>query len=339
MKIQFVEPPAAQRIGGLDGAIRSLEKALQQLGHEVTSSLAFQPTDVVHFHGLWQPSHATLSKRLSTESIPFVVSPHGMLEPWAWRHKWWKKWPYFFLRERGHLHRSHRLLATAPMEERRLQTMLPRCHVTTLPLGFTGNAQPNYEAARAQLGWSPNETVLLFLSRVHEKKGLDLLLHALADVHTASSPIRLAIVGGGEPAYVASLENLAATLRLPRVDWMGEIWGDARWKYFQGADLFCLPSHSENFGLAVLEAFQVGTPALTTTTTPWADAGAERVFLAEPATSSVTQALRNFLASGKKTPAERRAIAEWARNHYAWESIAPRYAAFYQELVRPRSTD
>ncbi len=337
MKIQFVEPPAAQRIGGLDGAIRSLENALQQLGHEVTSGNTFQPTDVVHFHGLWQPSHAALSKRLVAEGVPFVVSPHGMLEPWAWRHKWWKKWPYFFLRERGHLHRSHRLLATAPMEERRLQTMLPRCHVATLPLGFTGNAQPNYEAARAELGWAPEEVVLLFLSRVHEKKGLDLLLHALAKAG-ASSSIRLAVVGGGEPSYVEGLKDLAAALRLPRVDWIGEIWGETRWKYFQGADLFCLPSHSENFGLAVLEALQVGTPALTTTTTPWTAAGSSRVFLAEPAVSSVTHALRDFFATGRKTPTERAAIAEWARANYAWESIGPRYAAFYQELIQPRSS-
>jgi glycosyltransferase involved in cell wall biosynthesis len=332
MKIQFVEPPAALRIGGLDGAIRSLERALQQLGNEVVGNEAFQKADIVHFHGLWQPSHSTLSKRLAAEGIPFVVSPHGMLEPWAWRHKWWKKWPYFFLRERAHLQRSRSLLATAPMEEHRLQTMLPRCRVTTLPLGFTGDAQPNYEAARAELGWAPEETVLLFLSRVHEKKGLDLLLHALANSNPPPST-RLAIVGGGDPAYVASLKTLAATLRLPRVDWLGEIWGEARWKYFQGADLFCLPSHSENFGLAVLEAFQIGTPALTTTTTPWAEAGAERVFLAEPTISSVTQVLGNFFAVGRKTSAERDAIAAWAEANYAWASIAPRYAAFYRELI------
>ena len=57
-----------------------------------------------------------------------------------------------------------------------------------------------------------------------------------------------------------------------RIEWKGAVWGEARWPYFQGADLFCLPTHSENFGLAILDACQVGTPALTTTETPWSEA-------------------------------------------------------------------
>jgi glycosyltransferase involved in cell wall biosynthesis len=97
---------------------------------------------------------------------------------------------------------------------------------------------------------------------LHPKKGLDLLLRALA-VTELPEMSRLVIVGGGDPYYVSKLRSLAASLadRLPKIDWVGEVWGAARWPYFQGANLFCLPTHSENFGLAVLEACQVGTPA------------------------------------------------------------------------------
>lgn len=325
MKISFLEPPPAQRIGGLDSAIRSLEAALRSLDIEVAG--ADDSADVVHFHGLWQPAHARISRKLGK---PFIVSPHGMLEPWAWRHKWWKKWPYFLLSERHHLRRSRCLLATAPCEERRLREMMPEQRVATLPLGFTGEARPDFAAARARLGWAADETVLLFLSRLHEKKGLDLLLHALATIEVLGTT-RLVIVGGGESRYVGSLRALAARLRLPRVDWVGEVWGEARWPYFQGADLFCLPSHSENFGLAVLEACQVGTPALTTSTTPWGEWLRDgRGIIVEPEIASIATGLERFFAN---PPRARDELAEWARGEFSWAALAPRYAALYRELA------
>lgn len=334
MKIRFVEPPAAQRIGGLDGAIRSLEAALRVLGHEVSSDVTLppQPGEVFHFHGLWQPAQARLSRSLHRAGVPFVVSPHGMLEEWAWRHKWWKKWPYFLLCERAHLARASALLATAPMEAARIRHFLPRQRIETIPLGFTGQATPDYTAARAALGWADDETVLLFLSRLHVKKGLELLLRALAECRPPAST-RLVIVGGGDPAYVASARALAESLPLPRIDWVGEVWGEARWPYFQGADLFCLPSYSENFGLAVLEACQVGTMALTTDTTPWGEwLSPDRGHIASPVVDSVTAALQRFFALPRRTPSDRARLAEWAHSQFSWAALAPRYAELYRQL-------
>ena len=333
MKVCFHEPPPEQRVGGLDGAIRSLEAALRNHGIEVLDGTDTFEADLVHFHGIWQPAHSRISAQLAENRVPFLVSPHGMLEPWAWRHKWWKKWPYFFLRERAHLRRSQCLLATAPTEARRLQTMLPGHRVEAVPLGFTGNAQPRYADARAQLGWTREETVLLFLSRLHTKKGLDLLLRALSRCVVPQST-RLVIVGGGEPAYVKSMQALAQRLALPRVDWIGEVWGDARWAYFQGADLFCLPSHSENFGLAVLEACQVGTLTLTTNQTPWETwLKQERGIIVSPDEASIAAGLTSFFTDQKRDAKNRTALAEWARSEFSWAALTPRYAALYQSLT------
>ena len=83
MKIRFFEPPAEQKVGGLDAAIVSLRKALESLGHEVRvngDTPARSDTDVVHFHGLWQRNFSALAKACVRENIPFVASPHGMLE-------------------------------------------------------------------------------------------------------------------------------------------------------------------------------------------------------------------------------------------------------------------
>jgi len=279
MTVYFFEPPMPQKVGGLDLAIRTLRSYLIEAGTAIKNETEFQaqgdnsPNEtVVHFHGLWQPQFLKASRRCRSRNIPYVVSPHGMLEPWAWKHKRWKKWPYFLLFERNHLLRAASLLATSDMEAGNLRRFFPRARCSVIPLGLPDSHLPDHAGARQSLGWQPNEKILLFLSRIHPKKGLDLLLNSLADLDRQSHPgIRLVVVGGGDAVYVSRLRALAdeRKSKLPRIDWLGEIWGKEKWSYLQGADLFCLTSFSENFGLAVLEALQVGTRVLTTNTVPW----------------------------------------------------------------------
>ncbi|MDR3406403.1 MAG: glycosyltransferase [Chthoniobacter sp.] len=338
LKLVFSVPPPEQRVGGLDSAIQSLRRALTNLGVSVVDELPATPAPntLVHFHGLWQPAHARLAKQCIARRIPYVVSPHGMLEPWAWRHKRWKKWPYFHLLEKGHLNRARAVLATAEPEARRLQKFLPRQRIETHPLGLTGNAGPDYERARERLGWKPEEHVLLFLSRIHVKKGLNLLLEALATMPVPKDT-RLVIVGEGEPFYVRGLQTFARqhAARLPPIEWVGAVWSDARWAYFQGADLFCLPTHSENFGLAVLEACQVGTPALTTTETPWAEQlSTGRGFIGQPTVDSIRQNLTEFFRQPRWDPARRATLSEWAYANYDWKTLAQKYVAFYESALR-----
>jgi glycosyltransferase involved in cell wall biosynthesis len=336
VNVVFFTPPPEQRIGGLDAAIDGLRGALARQGIAVADELPAGngAETVAHFHGLWQRPHLRAARECATRGIPCVVSPHGMLEPWAWRHKRWKKWPYFHLVEKHRLARATTLLATAPAEARRLQNFFPAQRIEALPLGLTGEARPDYENARARLGWQPRERVLLFLSRLHVKKGLDLLLRALA---AAPSPpdVRLVIVGNGEPSHVRHLQQLAAEHRatLPPIEWKGAVWGAERWPYFQGADLFCLPTHSENFGLAILEACQVGTPVLTTVETPWAAELADgRGFIGQPSVESVRQLLAQFFAQPLRDSAARDALAQWAWTEFHWDTLAGRYAAFYDSL-------
>ena len=340
MKIRFFEPPEEQKVGGLNAAIKSLRIALEKLGHEVRingDAPTRRDTDAVHFHGLWQRRFPSLANACRREGIPFIVSPHGMLEPWARRKKWWKKWPYFHLVEKRWIAGAARVLATAEPEAARLRGIFPRSRVESLPLGLTADKHPDYVAARAQLGWNADETVLLFLSRIHEKKGLDMLLTALSELHgMLPEATRLVIVGPEEqPDYAARCRDFITqnAQRLPRTDWLGAVWGEDRWSYFQGADLFCLPTHSENFGLAVLEACQVGTPALTTTETPWSETLASgRGFIARPEIADIRAQLARFFSTPRITADERDTLAAWAWANYDWAKLAPRYAALYESL-------
>jgi poly(glycerol-phosphate) alpha-glucosyltransferase len=335
--VHFVEPPAELRVGGLDAAIRSLEAALRNHDIGVTSGTAKDaaPGDVVHFHGLWQPSHARRSAELRRRGIASVVSPHGMLEQWAWRHKSWKKWPYFWLVECRHLRRAACVLATAPQEERRIREFLPQQDVRTLPLGFTADAQPDYHAARARLGWTSDETVLLFLSRLHAKKGVDLLFQALASIDVPIQT-RVVIVGGGETSYVRSLRELAAenAARLPRIDWVGEVWGDARWAIFPGRG-FILPS----FALGKLRTRRSGSvPGWHARADDNYDAlgrmaACEYAYIAEPNSASIAQRLREFFGKPPVGDEKRQAFANSVQATFSWSVLGPRYAALYRELA------
>ncbi len=338
MKILFQEPPPAQRIGGLEAAISALRHVMMIIGEEVYDSVpengSLTSMRAVHFHGLWQPRYPRLAAQCVTSGVPYVVSPHGMLEPWAWRHTAWKKWPYYFLIERRFLRNASCILATAESEAARIRRLLPDQRVEMLPLGMTDFFGPDYNAARTRLNWKRDELVLLFLSRIHVKKGLDLLLKALRGMPLPSN-LRLVVVGGGDARYVDSLKRFARenAAQLPKIDWMGEIWGEERWDYFQGADLFCLPTHSENFGLAVLEALQVGTPVLTTRTTPWVEyLTADRGLIADPTVDSLKESLTTFFAAPRRSPESRKEIASWAHATFSWSKLGPRYRSLYAGL-------
>lgn len=344
MIVDFHEPPEPLMLGGLDPAIRSLEAYLNSQGitvrcrrEGVEDGLDGAP-DVAHIHTLWRPELLRVSAGCRRDGIPYVVSPHGMLEPWAWRAKRWKKWPWFQLFERRHLMGAARLLTTSEQESRNLRKLMPRARCVALPLGMATRTKPDYAAARRELGWGKDEIVLLYLSRIHPKKGLDLLLAALAREGKASArPVRLVIVGDGDWEYVSRLKAFAGheRERLPRVDWIGEVWGEEKWKYFQAADLFCLTSHSENFGIAVLEALQVGTRVLVSDQTPWGEVpewGAG--FVVSPDEQEIAAGFRKFFGGARWTNDERENLARMIHEKFSWDAVGPGYVRLYEEITK-----
>jgi glycosyltransferase involved in cell wall biosynthesis len=342
MEIHFYEPPAALRIGGLDPAIRSLQEFLEQRGLKVRinssiGELSASSRPVVHFHSLWRPGFLRISAYCRAHGIPYLVSPHGMLEPWSWKEKRWKKWPWFLLLERQHLGGASRLLTTSDSEARNLSRFFPAEKCVALPLGMTSAHRPDYLAARRAHGWRDSEKVLLFLSRIHPKKGLHLLFEALTKIDERSlAAVRLVIVGDGDETFVRQLKaSVEADIkRMPRVEWIGGVWDERKWTYMQGADLFCLPTFSENFGLAILEALQVGTRVLTTTQTPWTAVPSWNAgFIVDPVVDQVRSAVVEFLARPEWSLEERAALSRQIHDRFSWETIGPDYLRLYETVL------
>jgi glycosyltransferase involved in cell wall biosynthesis len=170
---------------------------------------------------------------------------------------------------------------------------------------------------------------------------MHLLLEGLAEVpDPLTESVRLVVVGDGPADYQERLRSIEESNRdrLPPIDWEGAVWGDEKWTYLQGADLFCLPTHSENFGLVVLEACQVGTPVLTTTGTPWRfledwNSG----LIAEPNADSLETALQRYLTSFAWSQTQRTELAERTRKRFSLESVGRQYLDMYTTVIEETS--
>lgn len=344
MTLHFFEPPPQQKIGGLDLATKSLKGFLERSGIVVINDSPTETiggsrgAEIVHFHGLWQRKFPRISAHCRRQGVPYIVSPHGMLEPWAWQHKWWKKWVYFHLVEHKHLDKARRLLATSAIEARNLENFFPRSDPMILPLGLAESREPAYATARQTLGWGESEIILLYLSRIHPKKGLPILLRALASLgpEPGLRSIRLVIVGGGSESYVRKLKAFVRNQHqhLPRVDWVGEVWSEDKWGYLQGADLMCIPSYSENFGFVILESLQVGTRVITTDQTPWDSIPSWNAgWIVRPRVDTLTTAIRQYLAHPEWSEDQRSRLAAETCERYSWEKIGPEYLRFYESIV------
>ena len=337
-KINFVLPPSPLFAAGLKNAVDGLAQSLVNAGVTVSFGLEHDTSiDLHHFHGLWHREHSKFGSELSSRGVPFVISPHGMLEPWAIKNKWWKKRLYLTAIEKYHLKRATSLFAASKMEANSISNILVPKFCPIIPIGCMDPKGVNYEHTRGNLGWGRDELVLLFLSRLDKKKGLELLFETLnnLDMNRAT---RLVIVGDGEPKYVSELKRQSLTLNQPnlKIEWVGSVWGEDRWQYFQASDLFCLPTYSENFGIAVLEALYAGTPVLTTDQTPWKEhQDIEGLIISQPTPGSLKKGLQIALSQFSNwTLAERQTLSQWASDNYAWRNLAAEYLTTYNDVMR-----
>lgn len=220
--------------------------------------------DIVHVNCCWQPESAFVQKWSNSRGFKTVYSPHGMLEPWIMsRHYWTRKIPALLFYQRAAIVRSDVIHATADSERQNLLKLRYNNNVIVIPNGI--------DVRRIEMkdSWEKKKT-LLFLSRIHVKKGIDLLINAVAELKDNMKGYQVLIAGEGDAGYIAELKNLTKQKGVNGiVRFIGGVYGDTKWELYRNADILVLPTHSENFGIVVAEALASGTPVITTTGTPW----------------------------------------------------------------------
>jgi len=227
--------------------------------------------DAVVVNGIWQYGSFAVWRALRGAGVPYFVFPHGMLDPYFKRAhplKHMKKLLYWRLGEYRVLRDARAVLFTCEEEMLLARESFSPYRVREQVVGF-GTAPPPYQREHALADYHlafpelAGRRTLLFLGRLHAKKGCDLLIEAFAVLARRDPQWHLVMAGPATPAFSAQLKALAARLGLAsRITWAGMLSGTGKWGALYAADAFVLPSHQENFGIAVAEALACGTPVL-----------------------------------------------------------------------------
>jgi len=228
--------------------------------------------DRVIVNGLWQYHSFGAWRALHALGIPYLVFPHGMLDPWFKRTyplKHVKKMLYWWWADYRVLRDAAAVCFTCDEERLLARRSFRRYRARECVVGYGVDdpppASPAQTAAFAQAvpQAPPGSRILLFLSRIQEKKGCDLLLRAFASELASDPQWHLVMAGPDQEGWQATLAALARQLGIAdRISWPGMLTGDAKWGAFRAAEVFCLPSHQENFGVVVAEALACGCPVL-----------------------------------------------------------------------------
>lgn len=220
--------------------------------------------DIVHLNYSWMPGCSYMNSVAKKLGYPTVLTPHGMLEPWILnRHYWTKKLPALLLYEKKVIKQANIIHSTAESEKENLMRLGYNKNIHVIANGI------DIDRIDIKKDWKLHKKIL-FLSRVHVKKGLNYLIEAVSVLKEEMNGYEVIIAGEGDDNYIEELKTLARNKGVETiVNFIGSIYGDKKWHLYQDADIFILPTHSENFGIVVAESLACGTPVITTDGTPW----------------------------------------------------------------------
>lgn len=293
--------------------------------------------DVIHAHELWHYPLYVASRESRRRGIPLVVTPHGCLAPLALSNDRLLKRIYSPLVQRRILNKASLVHVLTGPEEQDARSSGVSSPTTVIPAGVEIGPSPYGSAASkaraSSEGKKPFE--ILFLGRIIPNKGAGLLVDAVASLRDGGHNVRLTMAGPCSPDYRSHLEDRIESLGLGEaISFPGFVTGSGKDEVFARADLFVLPSYSEGFSIAVLEAMAQGLPALLSPRCNFPEAAQAGAALeVEPAVDPLADALESLL----ENPEEARQMGLRGRalvkEQYSWETIAAQFLEAYRQLA------
>lgn len=295
--------------------------------------------DLIQIHALFSMPSTLAMVLARLKGIPYVVAPHGLLCQWSLQQSTTKKFTYLRLIERLNLNRSAGLHLNSPLEQREMKPLQLQAPSFVLSHGL--QVPPPLPDAplrlRAMLQVPADEPIILFLSRLHYKKGLEILIASLARIQ--QERFTFVIAGSGDPEYEAEIRALLQSTGLgDRTRLVGFVEGETKDLILQGATVFALTSYSENFGFAVLEALASGLPVVVTPGVALAELVHQHQFGSVPELdeTAISTAILNCLKNPETAKATGDRARQFILEHYTWDKIASQLIEVYQSILENR---
>lgn len=369
MKILHVIPSVSERSGGPATAIVPMCRALMQQGVEVqilsttdglsetpnsneykgVPAIFFEPQlgasfkysrplaswlssniksfDLAHIHAVFNHSSIAATHACRKAGVPYIIRPLGTLDPWSMTQKSLRKRLFWHLSGKRMLHSAAAVHYTSEVEKLSTERLLGLNHGRVIALGIDSNG--SHSNGRR------GEPYVLVLSRLHPKKGLDVLIDAFVSLIQAGklSNWRLVIAGDGPPDYVSKLKG-AASEQSDRIEFTGWLDSDKKHAMLDGASLLALPSHQENFGLCVMEALSHSVPVLVSPDVNLATeiVSANAGWIAAVNKDALTAKLAEALSDEDELMKRGRAGKQLSQK-YSWENTATGLMNLYTEIL------
>ena len=291
--------------------------------------------DVVHLHGVWDALPTAVARACRTQDKPYLIAPHGMLDPWSLQQRRWKKRLALALFARRMLRGAAAVHVLNEHEAQFVRVLLPQAPTVTVPNGVDLSQIDTSLHAEAVPTLPCRGPFVLFMSRLHFKKGLDILAEAFALVAAQRPDVHLVVMGPESGAGDDLRRRIASHDLTDRVHVVGPEYGKAKYQALQQACCFVLPSRQEGFSVAILEALACRTPVVISAACHFdevAEQGAGLIVdnLEPPAFADALLRLCGDAASGRRMGDIGRSMVE---RSYTWPSIAAELEAVYQRIV------
>jgi len=322
-KIQSFERNSfpSKKISNLLGLSRKMYKSIEK---------DIENYDIIHSHMLWKaPNYypGILSKKYQK---PFLIAPRGTLSEWALNYSSWKKKLILKLGQKKALDAVTCFHATALEEKEDIS----KFGYKDIPCAILPNGIDIPELKNKTKDKKFKR--LTFLSRIHEKKGIDFLIKSWSKIQNQFPDWELFIVGPTENnPYADNMEKLSKELKCDRIIFTGQIYGDEKISFLQNSDLFVLPTHSENFGMVVAEALVNGVPVICSKGAPWEKLEEKNSgWWIDIGEEDLTKHLKIAMSLNEATLTEMgKNGREWMIKDYSWDSIAKQTIEVYKWLL------
>lgn len=288
--------------------------------------------DIIHTNGLWMYPNVYPDAARQGTSCRFVLQPHGTMSEWSLRRSRIKKWLFGLLGQYAALRNADMFVATAEDEYEDIRRLGYKQPVVVLPNGvdlptfdFNAGAKNSRERRR-----------IFFLSRIHPKKNVEMLLHCWAKLEDRFADWDLSIVGPDKDNHYADeMKELSMALGCQRVTFEGELKGESKYKFMAESECEVLPTYSENFGMVVAEALACGTPVICSHGAPWEGlsikkcgwwVSTDEVSIESAMIEAMSMSREELVAMGLRG-------YEWMRQDFDWNAIGRKMKIAYEWLL------